>query len=56
MITFRLLNGNPLYDYREACKVTQGITMEEKYFEMAKERIDDFNGVGGLFEEVLNEV
>lgn len=30
MITFRLLNGNPLYDYREACKVTQGITMGDK--------------------------
>lgn len=30
MITFRLLNMNPLYDYREACKVTQGITMGDK--------------------------
>lgn len=30
MITFRLLNENPLYDYREACKITQGITMGDK--------------------------
>ena len=24
---FRILNSNPLYDYREACKVTQGIDL-----------------------------
>lgn len=24
---FRILNSNPLYDYREACKVTQGINL-----------------------------
>lgn len=30
MITFRLLNENPLYDYREACKITQGIMMGDK--------------------------
>ena len=22
---FRILNKNPMYDYREACKITQGI-------------------------------
>lgn len=26
---FRLLNKNPLYDYREACKITQGIDLWE---------------------------
>lgn len=25
MIKFRILNGNPLQDYKEACKITQGI-------------------------------
>lgn len=24
---FRILNANPLYDYREACKITQGIDL-----------------------------
>ena len=26
---FRILNKNPLYDYREACKTTQGIDLWE---------------------------
>lgn len=26
---FRILNKNPLYDYREACKITQGIDLWE---------------------------
>ena len=26
---FRILNKNPLYDYREACKITQGINLSE---------------------------
>lgn len=28
MISFRLLNENPQFDYREACKITQGIEIE----------------------------
>ena len=28
-----------------------GIEKNEKYYELARKRIDDFNGVGGLFEE-----
>ena len=24
---FRILNKNPLYDYREACKITEGIDL-----------------------------
>ena len=27
---FRLLNAMPMYDYREACKITQGIDLDEK--------------------------
>lgn len=26
---FKILNENPLYDYREACKITQGIMLDE---------------------------
>ena len=29
MLRFRILNTNPLYDYREACKITQGIDLWE---------------------------
>ena len=25
---FRVLNRDPLYDYREACKITQGVDLE----------------------------
>ena len=28
-LRFRILNKNPLYDYREACKITQGIDLWE---------------------------
>ena len=28
MIRFRLLNENPVFDYREACKITQGIELD----------------------------
>ena len=28
-LRFRVLNENPLYDYREACKITQGIDMAD---------------------------
>lgn len=28
---FRILNKNPMYDYREACKITQGIDMGNPY-------------------------
>ena len=27
MIEFRILNANPLYDYKEACKTTQGLDL-----------------------------
>jgi hypothetical protein len=30
-MTFRILNKNPMYDYREACKITQGIDMGNPY-------------------------
>lgn len=29
-LRFRVLNENPFYDYREACKITQGIDMADK--------------------------
>ena len=29
MIRFRVLNKDPLYDYKEACKITQGIDLEK---------------------------
>lgn len=38
--TIRLLNKNPMFDYREFCKVTQGVVLdEEKKFE-PKDEVD----------------
>ena len=38
--TVRLLNKNPMFDYRQFCKVTQGIVLdEEKKFE-PKDEVD----------------
>lgn len=37
MIKFRILNNNVLYDYREACKITQGIDIEENPLEEPKD-------------------
>lgn len=31
MITFRMINQNPRYDYLEACKITQGIDLDGDY-------------------------
>ena len=31
---FRILNKNPLYDYREACKITQGIDLWKDFDEV----------------------
>ena len=27
---FRILNKNPIFDYREACKITQGVDLFEE--------------------------
>ena len=40
---FRVLNKDPLYDYREECKLTQGIDIFECGLPKLKtEDIDDF--------------
>lgn len=34
---FRILNEDPLYDYKEACKITQGIDIEGVYYSEPKD-------------------
>lgn len=38
-MTIRLLNENPLYDYREACKITQGIIYNKEDMKPPKDEV-----------------
>lgn len=38
--TIRLLNKNPMFDYREFCKVTQGIVLDEEKTFNPKDEVD----------------
>ena len=38
--TVRLLNKNPMFDYREFCKVTQGIVLDEENEFNPKDEVD----------------